>query len=81
MYKCLKCEKEIDLEHVKEKIRCPFCGYKPEPESRAKPEFVDGDLFELSPEAPPEQALRKRLNTTNEHITTLFTFKPLSLLY
>ena len=28
MYKCLKCEKEIDLEQVKDKIRCPFCGYR-----------------------------------------------------
>jgi len=28
MYKCLKCEKEIDLDQVKEKIRCPFCGYR-----------------------------------------------------
>jgi DNA-directed RNA polymerase subunit RPC12/RpoP len=28
MYKCLKCGKEIDPKQIKEKIRCPFCGYK-----------------------------------------------------
>ena len=28
MYKCLKCGKDIELEHVKEKIRCPFCGFR-----------------------------------------------------
>jgi len=26
---------------------CPFCGHKPEPAGRSKPEFVDGDLTEL----------------------------------
>jgi superfamily II DNA or RNA helicase len=29
---------------------CPFCGYYPEPASRSGPEYVDGDLSELSPE-------------------------------
>jgi len=28
MYKCLKCGKDIDLKQVKEKIRCPYCGYR-----------------------------------------------------
>lgn len=28
MYKCLKCEKEIEFDQIKEKIRCPYCGYK-----------------------------------------------------
>ncbi len=28
---------------------CPFCGHKPEPESRRSIEFVDGDLIELDP--------------------------------
>ena len=28
MYKCLKCNKEIDLEQVVDKIRCPWCGYR-----------------------------------------------------
>jgi len=28
MYKCLNCGKEIELKQVKEKIRCPYCGYK-----------------------------------------------------
>lgn len=31
-------------------IHCPFCGAKWTPEERSKPEYVDGDLFELSPE-------------------------------
>lgn len=28
MYKCLKCKEKIKLEQVRDKIRCPFCGYK-----------------------------------------------------
>lgn len=36
-----------------ERIRssCPFCGYMPEPAGRSSPAEVDGDLYELSPEA------------------------------
>lgn len=30
--------------------RCPFCEFYPVPPDRSAPEFVDGDLFELSPE-------------------------------
>jgi len=30
--------------------RCPHCGHKSIPASRSKPEFVDGDLYELDPE-------------------------------
>lgn len=30
--------------------QCPHCGARPEPESRGRPEFVDGDLIELDPE-------------------------------
>lgn len=30
---------------------CPFCGHVNEPADRSKPEFVDGDLCELSPDA------------------------------
>lgn len=29
---------------------CPYCGFYPEPPARSGPEFVDGDLIELSPE-------------------------------
>ena len=29
---------------------CPYCGFVPIPKSRSGPEFVDGDLSELSPE-------------------------------
>jgi len=28
MYKCLKCGKEIELKQIKDKIRCPYCGYR-----------------------------------------------------
>ncbi|NOZ82036.1 MAG: DNA-directed RNA polymerase subunit P [Candidatus Micrarchaeota archaeon] len=28
MYRCLNCKREIELEQVKEKIRCPYCGYR-----------------------------------------------------
>ena len=31
-------------------ITCPYCGHVEEPASRSGPEFVDGDLTELSPE-------------------------------
>lgn len=30
---------------------CPYCKFEPEPASRSAPEFVDGDLYELTPEA------------------------------
>jgi DNA-directed RNA polymerase subunit P len=28
MYKCLNCGKDIELKQVKDKIRCPYCGYR-----------------------------------------------------
>jgi len=28
MYKCLKCGEKIDLKQIREKIRCPYCGYR-----------------------------------------------------
>jgi DNA-directed RNA polymerase subunit P len=28
MYKCLNCGKKVELKQIKEKIRCPYCGYK-----------------------------------------------------
>lgn len=30
---------------------CPYCAFYPEPPSRSSPEHVDGDLFELDPQA------------------------------
>ena len=30
---------------------CPYCGHIPVPAARSGPKFVDGDLFELDPEA------------------------------
>lgn len=32
------------------RVCCPFCGYKPEPMGRSRPDQVDGDLVELDPE-------------------------------
>jgi superfamily II DNA or RNA helicase len=29
------------------RVKCPYCGFVPEPSARSKPEFVDGDLKEL----------------------------------
>jgi superfamily II DNA or RNA helicase len=39
---------------------CPFCGFYSPPVSRAAPEYVDGDLLELSPETLA--ALRGEIN-------------------
>lgn len=33
------------------KPACPYCGYRPVPADRSRPEFVDGDLHELDPRA------------------------------
>ena len=33
------------------RVACPNCGFRPEPQGRARPEQVNGNLFELSPEA------------------------------
>jgi len=35
-------------------LLCPYCGHKPIPASRSKPEFVDGDLYELDPKVLTE---------------------------
>ena len=35
-------------------VACPYCGHHPVPADRSSPEFVDGDLFELSPEVLAE---------------------------
>ena len=35
-------------------LSCPFCGHEPKPDSRGRPEFVDGDVFEISPEVLAE---------------------------
>ena len=35
-------------------ISCPFCGHEPTPDPRGRPEFVDGDVFEISPEVLAE---------------------------
>lgn len=42
---------------------CPFCGHYPEPESRSRPEFVDGDLIEL--DAATLEAMRAEIATVD----------------
>lgn len=43
---CVECSQPYPRINVK----CKWCGHYPEPASRKGPEFVDGDLYELSPE-------------------------------
>lgn len=43
---CVKC---FAVFYAIDKV-CPECGWEPVPEARSKPEFVDGDLIEFSPE-------------------------------
>lgn len=43
---------------------CPHCGHYPEPAGRDKPEYVDGDLMELSPEVLAE--MREAIATADE---------------
>lgn len=43
---------------------CPFCGTRPEPMGRARPEQVDGNLFEMSPEALNQ--LRAQISAVRE---------------
>lgn len=45
---------------------CPYCGHYPEPMERSAPEFVDGDLFELTPEAIA--ALRGRIRQVDDAV-------------
>jgi len=43
---------------------CPHCGHYNEPAGRNKPEYVDGDLTELTPETLAE--MRGEIDRTNE---------------
>lgn len=43
---CIQCYEPYEATHN----RCPNCGYKPEPAERGRPEAVDGDIVEFSPE-------------------------------
>ena len=47
---CEKCLSSYERIHS----ACPYCGAVPTPQSRKKPEFVDGDLYELSAETLQE---------------------------
>lgn len=44
---CVKCTAAYERFY----ISCPYCGHRPEPAGRSTPEQVEGDLYELSPEA------------------------------
>jgi len=44
--RCTECFKQYEALRPD----CPFCGHKPEPVGRSRPEQVDGDLIELDPE-------------------------------
>jgi superfamily II DNA or RNA helicase len=43
---CPQCVRVYERFHA----ACPYCGFKPQPAERSGPEFVDGDLCELSPD-------------------------------
>ena len=47
---CVECTQPYERTHK----FCPHCGHYPVPDDRSGPEFVDGDLTELSPEALAE---------------------------
>jgi len=42
---------ECLMPYERTKVTCPTCGNVPVPDNRSKPEFVDGDLYELDAEA------------------------------
>lgn len=42
---CVNCAGVYERTH----IACPYCGHVPIPANRSRPEFVDGDLYELDP--------------------------------
>jgi len=44
---CVECTQPYEVIHK----ACPYCGHTLVPADRSKPEYVDGDLHELSPEA------------------------------
>jgi DNA repair protein RadD len=43
---CVECTQPYERTYK----ACPYCGHYPIPDERSAPEFVDGDLLELSPE-------------------------------
>lgn len=47
------CEKCMSV-YERVLVACPFCKHRPEPKGRARPEQVEGNLFELTPEALAE---------------------------
>ena len=48
---------------------CPFCGYEPPVAERSGPEYVDGDLMEMTPEML--ESLRKKSDVVDKHPDTL----------
>lgn len=47
---------------------CPFCGHRPEPEGRSRPEQVDGDLIELDPATLAK--MRGEVEATDARLTS-----------
>lgn len=50
---CVECTQPYERTYKS----CPHCGHYPEPESRGGPEYVDGDLTELTPELLAEMRM------------------------
>ena len=51
-------------------LDCPWCGHAPEPDARGRPEFVDGDVFEMSKEMLDE--LRGRIAVVDTPANVVF---------
>lgn len=74
---CPKCTSPYEATHS----TCPFCGYVILPANRSKPEYVDGDLIELSPDVlaamrgevaridAPESELREKMRNAPFMVT------------
>jgi len=51
-------------------VACPYCGNEPKPDPRGRPEFVDGDIFEISAEVLAElRGEIARIDTPAEEVT------------
>jgi DNA repair protein RadD len=57
---CVNCTQPYKRTHR----TCPYCGHYHEPLGRDKPEYVDGDLFELSPDVLAQ--MRAAVEKANE---------------
>lgn len=62
---CVACTQPYERIYSK----CPWCGHLHEPAGRSKPEYVDGDLTELTPEILAE--MRGNINRADESPATV----------